>query len=60
MAKKSEWEFEKTQRLELRVSEAFFRAIDEWRLRQRPDPPSRSEAVRRLVELGLKKAKHTQ
>ena len=27
--------------------------IDEWRRRQ-PDLPSRSEAIRRLVELGLK------
>ena len=28
-------------------------SIDEWRRRQ-PDLPSRSEAIRRLVELGLK------
>jgi hypothetical protein len=28
-------------------------AIDEWR-RKQPDLPSRSEAIRRLVELGLK------
>jgi len=28
-------------------------AIDEWQRRQ-PELPSRSEAIRRLVELGLK------
>ena len=28
-------------------------SIDEWRRRQ-PDLPSRSEAIRRLIELGLK------
>jgi len=31
-------------------------AIDEWRRRQ-TDLPSRSEAIRRLVELGLKAKK---
>lgn len=31
-------------------------AIDDWR-RQQPDLPSRAEAIRRLVELGLQKGK---
>jgi metal-responsive CopG/Arc/MetJ family transcriptional regulator len=31
-------------------------AIDEWR-RKQPDLPSRSEAIRRLIELGLLEAK---
>jgi len=31
-------------------------AIDDWR-RSQPDLPSRSEAIRRLVELGLKRGR---
>jgi len=31
--------------------------IDDWR-RQQPDLPSRAEAIRRLVELGLKNFKN--
>ena len=42
----------KTERLELRVPAAFVAAIDEWR-RQQPDIPTRSEAIRRLVEKAL-------
>lgn len=38
--------------LQMRVSEEFLRAIDEWR-RQQDDLPSRSEAIRRLIERGL-------
>jgi hypothetical protein len=55
MAKeKSDWEkFEMTQRFELRIPADFFQAIDSWRRRQE-DLPSRAEAIRRLVELGLK------
>jgi hypothetical protein len=30
--------------------------VDEWR-RKQPELPSRAEAIRRLVELGLKKGK---
>ncbi len=37
----------------LRWHEPALDAIDEWR-RQQPDLPSRSEAIRRLVDLGLK------
>ena len=45
---------EKTERFEMRVPESFLKAVDEWR-RKHPDLPSRSEAIRRLVEIGLKK-----
>ena len=37
----------------MRWHEPVLEAIDEWR-RQQPDLPSRTEAIRRLVELGLK------
>jgi hypothetical protein len=37
----------------MRVSEQFLRTIDDWR-RQQTDLPSRTEAIRRLVELGAK------
>jgi hypothetical protein len=36
----------------MRVSEQFIRTIDDWR-RKQPDLPSRTEAIRRLVEKGL-------
>jgi hypothetical protein len=39
--------------LQMRVSANFLKIVDEWRRRQ-PDLPSRSEAIRRLVELGAK------
>jgi Arc/MetJ-type ribon-helix-helix transcriptional regulator len=39
--------------LQMRVSEAFLKSIDSWR-RKQDDLPSRSEAIRRLVELALK------
>jgi hypothetical protein len=37
----------------MRWHEPVLEAIDEWR-RYQPDLPSRTEAIRRLVELGLK------
>jgi hypothetical protein len=37
----------------MRVTEEFLETIDEWRTK-REGEPSRSEAVRHLVELGLK------
>jgi hypothetical protein len=37
----------------MRVSDKFLRTVDEWR-RHQPDLPSRTEAIRRLVELGAK------
>jgi hypothetical protein len=51
--KKEDWEFEATVRLNMRVPPEFWRTVDEWRRRQ-PDLPNRSEAIRRLVELGSK------
>ncbi|MCK1682160.1 ribbon-helix-helix protein, CopG family [Bradyrhizobium sp. 147] len=36
-----------------RLSDEFIASIDAWAARQ-DDQPSRSEAIRRLVELGLK------
>jgi hypothetical protein len=43
----------KDQRIPVMMSEDEVDAIDEWR-RRHPDLPSRSEAIRRLVALGLK------
>ena len=43
------------QRLQLVISKGQIGTVDEWR-RQQPDLPSRSEAIRRLIELGLGKA----
>jgi metal-responsive CopG/Arc/MetJ family transcriptional regulator len=54
MAEKSEWEkFEMTQQFNLRIPPEFLKAVDDWR-RHQEDLPGRSEAIRRLVELGLK------
>jgi hypothetical protein len=38
---------------QMRVSETFLKAVDKWRAKQ-DDEPSRAEAIRRLVEMGLK------
>lgn len=43
----------KTERLEMRVRPEWLAKIDEWR-RVQPSIPSRSDAVRALVDLGLK------
>jgi hypothetical protein len=43
------------QRIQLVIGKGQVREIDEWRRRQ-PDLPSRSEAIGRLVEAGLKAA----
>jgi hypothetical protein len=37
----------------IRLSEEFRTAVDKWAAKQ-DDMPGRSEAIRRLVELGLK------
>jgi metal-responsive CopG/Arc/MetJ family transcriptional regulator len=37
----------------MRWHDPMLAAVDDWR-RQQPDLPSRSEAIRRLVERGLK------
>jgi hypothetical protein len=44
---------EKKERFEMRVPASFLKTIDDWR-RKQPELPSRAEAIRRLVELGLK------
>jgi metal-responsive CopG/Arc/MetJ family transcriptional regulator len=46
---------EKLNRLEMRVDDAFLKAIDDWR-RHQVDLPNRSEAIRRLVQLALKRS----
>jgi len=38
---------------QMRVSDKFLEAVDKWRAKQE-DEPSRAEAIRRLVEAGLK------
>lgn len=43
----------KSNTLQMRVSDAFLKTIDEWR-RKQADLPSRAAAIRRLVELGLR------
>ena len=42
----------KSIRTQLTVGEVYLRAIDDWRRRQ-PVIPSRSEAIRRLIRLGI-------
>lgn len=42
----------KNERFELRLSGDLLTRIDEWR-RKQPDLPTRSEAIRRLVEMSL-------
>jgi hypothetical protein len=37
----------------MRVTEEFLKTIDKWRAKQEGEP-SRAEAIRRLVDLGLK------
>jgi hypothetical protein len=39
-------------RVHLMMTASELRSVDEWR-RQQPDLPSRAEAIRRLIELGL-------
>ena len=43
----------KTERFELRMAPEELAQVDEWR-RKEPDLPPRAEAVRRLIQLGLK------
>ena len=40
------------RQFQMRVSDEFIAKIDEWR-RTQPDIPGRTEAIRRLVEIGL-------
>jgi hypothetical protein len=52
-----------TELLDLRISVMMsatgLRAVDEWR-RAQADLPSRGEAIRRLIELGLAAAQQQQ
>jgi hypothetical protein len=43
-----------TARFNMKTSPEFLARLDQWR-RKQPDLPNRSEAVRRLVEAGMKK-----
>src|SRR5215203_6069088 len=43
-----------SERFEMRATEAWLAAVDDWR-RTQPDLPSRGEAIRRLVEQARKK-----
>jgi hypothetical protein len=42
----------KTERFEMRAPSDLLRSVDDWR-RHQPDLPNRSEAIRRLIEVGL-------
>jgi hypothetical protein len=44
---------EKSGRFEMVTPPGWMEKIDEWR-RQQPDLPPRAEAIRRLVDIGLK------
>ena len=46
------------QRLNMIVPTAWVKKVDDWR-RKEPDLPNLSEAIRRLVEMGLESAKKT-
>jgi hypothetical protein len=45
-----------TTPFQMRASAEFLKSVDKWRAKQE-DKPSRAEAIRRLVELGLKAKK---
>ena len=47
------------QRLNMVVPTAWVKKVDDWR-RKEPDLPNLSEAIRRLVEMGLESAKKTR
>jgi hypothetical protein len=42
----------KFERFGMRIDPAWMKRVDEWRRRQ-DDLPTRAEAIRRLVDLGL-------
>ena len=48
---------EQTERFEMRVTKSFLKSVDDWRRRQE-DLPTRAEAIRRLVEAGIKAKPH--
>lgn len=41
------------EKFQMRVSPEFLKLVDEWR-RHQPDIPPRAEAIRRLVERGIR------
>jgi metal-responsive CopG/Arc/MetJ family transcriptional regulator len=45
-----------SERFLMQVSPQFLARLDKWRAKQ-PDVPNRSEAIRRLVEAGIKSGK---
>lgn len=47
---------DETKRLNMVAPASWVKKIDDWR-RQQPDLPNISEAIRRLVEMGLEGAK---
>jgi hypothetical protein len=44
---------------QMRASDEWWRGVDDWR-RLQPDMPTRAEAIRRLVAIGLKADPPTQ
>jgi hypothetical protein len=48
--------FVDSEAVNVRMERAFIASLDNWR-REQSDLPSRPEAIRRLIELGLKAAK---
>jgi hypothetical protein len=60
MAKKDdgEWKWEEhSMQLKVRMSPELMEFIDNWR-RDQPDIPSRTEAIRRIVQSASKKDRH--
>jgi hypothetical protein len=51
-----EWDWSETARFEIRFPVDFLEAIDDWRRLQASPIPNRSEAIRQLAAIGLKKA----
>jgi len=45
-----------SERFLMMVSPGFLERVDQWR-RKQPDLPNRSEAIRRLVEAGIRSTK---
>jgi hypothetical protein len=45
-----------SRRVQMRVTPAFLHSVDRW-AKQQEDKPTRTAAIRRLVELGLKAKK---
>jgi hypothetical protein len=47
-----------SERFNMKASPEFLARLDEWR-REQPDLPNRSEAIRRLVEIAMRKSGNT-